>query len=221
MTITTILGSPRKKGNTAAILAAFESLIPTFNNTAISTPIKTTIRPQRMLRPGRSNSSAMDFTVNRLNIPATGVNGCLGCNACQRTGKAPGCVQKDAASEMLKTILDSDVIVYASPVYVWDFTAQMKALMDRHYCFVKWKCDAGQRYSLQDKPVLLLSTCGGEAERNADLIQEIFTREMNYLHCRVVGCYVVPNCTTPAKLGDTVSKTARHMAEDLLTTDIA
>lgn len=185
MTITTILGSPRKRGNTAAILTAFEKLVS-------------------------------HHTVNHINIPATGINGCLGCDACQRITDAPGCVQKDAVGEMLTTIVRSDVVVYASPVYVWDFSAQMKALMDRHCCFVKWKQDPGTRFLLQGKPALLLTTCGGDADTNADLIREIFTREMNYLHCRIIGIYNVPNCTIPSALGEDVQKTAQCMADDVL-----
>jgi multimeric flavodoxin WrbA len=144
-----------------------------------------------------------------------GINGCLGCDACQRITDAPGCVQKDAVGEMLTTIVGSDVVVYASPVYVWDFSAQMKALMDRHYCFVKWKHDAGTRSLLEGKPVLLLTTCGGDAATNADLIREIFTREMDYLHCRIIGIYNVPNCTTSSVPGEEVRKTARCMADDI------
>ncbi|MBN2536523.1 MAG: flavodoxin family protein [Spirochaetales bacterium] len=185
MIITTLLGSPRKKGNTATILTAFEKLIPSHH------------------------------TVNRLNIPARGVNGCLGCDACQKATDIPGCVQKDDIGEMLTSIFHSDVVVYASPVYVWDFTAQMKALIDRHYCFVKWKNNSKAHCLLEGKPTLLLTTCGGDADTNTDLIREIFKREMDYLHCRIIGAYCVPNCTTPPAPGKAAQQTARLMADDI------
>jgi len=186
MIITTILGSPRKRGNTAAVLTAFEEFI------------------------------SKHHEVNRLNIARKSINGCLGCEACQRVAEVPGCVQKDEINKMLETILRADMVVYASPVYVWDFSAQMKALIDRHFCFVKWKQADKVRSLIQGKPTMLLATCGGSRDGNADLIQEIFKRQMSYLQCRMVGCYIVPDCTTPAELGQKVTNTAQNMAEDIL-----
>jgi len=186
MIITTILGSPRKRGNTAAVLTAFEEFI------------------------------SKHHEVNRLNIARKSINGCLGCEACQRVAEVPGCVQKDEINKMLETIFCSDMVVYACPVYVWDFTAQMKALIDRHFCFVKWKQVAKVRSLIHGKPTMLLATCGGSADENADLIQEIFKRQMAYLQCHIVGCYIVPNSTTPAELGQAASNTAQRMLADIL-----
>jgi multimeric flavodoxin WrbA len=182
MTITTILGSPRKHGNTAAVLGMFERLM------------------------------SEKYSVKRITIPRKAVNGCLGCDACQRKMDVPGCVQKDEISGILEKILVSDIVVYASPVYVWDFTAQMKALMDRHYCFVKWKRVAKVHSLVAGKPAMLLATCGGDAGDNADLIQEIFKREMSYIQCSLGGCYIVANCTKPAELGTVAAAAVKRMA---------
>jgi hypothetical protein len=46
----------------------------------------------------------------------------------------------------------------------------MKALLDRHVCFVKWREGVKVRALLFGKPTALLTTCGGSAEENADLI---------------------------------------------------
>jgi hypothetical protein len=62
---------------------------------------------------------------------------------------------------------------------------------------------------------MLLATCGGDASSNADLIQEVFKREMNYLHCSVAGIYVAPWCTAPAELGDKAEMIAQKMREGL------
>ncbi|HEY9075048.1 MAG TPA: flavodoxin family protein [Anaerolineaceae bacterium] len=184
MHILTILGSPRKKGNTAAVLGAFEAL------------------------------AAARHTIERIHITDYHVQGCLGCDVCQHTPDAPGCKQKDDALIILERMMAADLVVYASPLYVWDVTAQLKALMDRHYCLVKW--NAGESRSLvAGKPVMLLITCGGGVENNADLVQEIFRREMEYAGCRVVGLYIVPDCTTPQALGERAGKTAQEMLVSL------
>ena len=68
---------------------------------------------------------------------------------------------------------------------------------------------------MQDKPVMLLATCGGEPETNLDLIEEAFRREVDYVKARLVGRYGLGNCTTPAELGARADATAAAMGADL------
>lgn len=188
MKILTLLGSPRKNGNTATVLNSFEEL------------------------------ARNHFQVERIHVPDATIRGCLGCDACQKKLNEPGCVQKDDAAQIFTQMLAADIIVYASPVYAWDFTAQMKALLDRHYCLVKWNTGSESLSLLEGKRAMLLCTCGGVKENNADLIQVIFEREMNYVHGKVIGSYILGNCTTPKQLGETAQETARQMLADLNST---
>lgn len=185
MKITTILGSPRKRGNTAAVLKRFEDLVSASHH------------------------------VERINITDYTVKGCLGCDACQRKLDEPGCTQKDDAVAILNRLIASDVIVYASPLYVWDFSAQMKALLDRHYCLVKWK-EKDQPSLFAGRRIALLVTCGSGVENNADVIQVVFDREADYVGCTVAGKFIVPNCTKPRELGDKAEETARAMVKAIL-----
>ena len=185
MKILTILGSPKKHGNTATVLKQFEDLV------------------------------APAHQVERINITDYNINGCLGCNVCQDNMDEPGCVQKDDALEILNRILAADVVVYATPLYAWSFSAQMKTLLDRHYCLVKSKDHQIIHTLGAGKPTALLVTCAGPVEQNADLIQEIFDRMMAYCSCHVIGKYVVPFCTTPDELGAKGATFAREMARDI------
>lgn len=185
MQITTILGSPRLSGNTGTILKSFEK------------------------------SALAGNKINRINIKDQSVKGCLGCGACQKKQNVPGCIQKDDADKIFIEIISSDLVIYASPVYVWDFTAQMKSLLDRQCCLVKWGNEESPISLLKEKKVMLLVTCGGDAENNADLIKEIFKREMDYLQCNIIGMYVAPNCTTPSSLGNITQTIAQEMIYDL------
>jgi len=67
MKIITILGSPKKKGNTAKVLSMFEDKVE--NN----------------------------HEVERINVTNYNVGGCLGCYKCQERKGEPDCVQKDDA----------------------------------------------------------------------------------------------------------------------------
>lgn len=53
---------------------------------------------------------------------------CKGCFACRKTGQ---CVIQDDFQELFKHIIDADTVVFGSPIYVWQITAQMKLLWDR------------------------------------------------------------------------------------------
>lgn len=186
MTITTVLGSPRKNGNTARVLREFENRIQSQAN------------------------------VRRINVVDVKINGCRGCDTCQRVMTSPGCVQRDGLNETLSLIMAADIVIYAAPVYVWDFPAQMKALMDRHYCLAKNTSSSQPVYLLKGKPTVLLTTCGGSTEENADLLREIFQREMGYLQCRVIGEYVLPFCTAPSELGSRAQELADQMARNIV-----
>ncbi len=156
-----VLGSPKKKGNTAAFLSSIEDELST------------------------------RAEIERINISDYRINGCFGCDVCQKDISAPGCKQKDDFLQVAQYLLEADLIIYASPVYVWNFTAQLKALIDRHYCFVKYRNIENTRHLMAEKLTVLVTTCGGNINNNADLITEIYKREMDYMNAKVIGAYAI------------------------------
>lgn len=56
---------------------------------------------------------------------------CVGCLSCQKTQK---CVIKDDANEIAEKVKGADVVVYATPVYYYEMSGQMKTLIDRMNC---------------------------------------------------------------------------------------
>ena len=65
--------------------------------------------------------------VEKISLAGKKIGFCTACYACEK-GRCP---QNDDVSGILKKILDSDVIVLATPVYFYTMTAQLKALIDR------------------------------------------------------------------------------------------
>ena len=53
---------------------------------------------------------------------------CKGCLACQKLGK---CVIQDDAIEITNKMKVADVIVWATPIYYYEMSGQMKTLIDR------------------------------------------------------------------------------------------
>ncbi len=81
---------------------------------------------------------------------------CRGCFACQKTGR---CVIKDDASEITEKMAQADVIVWATPIYYFEMSGQMKTMIDRaNALYVR-------NYAFRD--VYFLSSAAGE-EENCD-----------------------------------------------------
>ncbi len=185
MKIATVLGSPRRAGNTATVLGAFET-------------------------------AAAQHEIRRVNVIDYTIQGCRGCDACQKKVNIPGCRLHDDFEEVLNQLLASDLVIYAAPVYVWDFPAQMKALMERHYCLVKWKGQKNPVYLFENKRTALIATCGGAIRSNTDLIKEIYKREMDYLHCRALGTYFCSEGKTKKQMTHKATLLAARMIKELL-----
>lgn len=81
---------------------------------------------------------------------------CKACKKCYTNGKA--CPFDDAFSELAPHILESDVIVIATPLYWFTFPAQLKAALDKFYSFMVTEKDIRMKESV-------LLVCGeGEDE---------------------------------------------------------
>ena len=62
------------------------------------------------------------------NLYDMNIKPCQGCFVCRKTGQ---CVLQDDFQDMFKHIIDADTVIFGSPVYVMQITAQMKLLWDR------------------------------------------------------------------------------------------
>lgn len=59
------------------------------------------------------------------------IRGCLGCNYCRTHNDI--CIQKDAMTDIMPYVLEADLIVFSSPVYLMAPSAQLKTILDRFY----------------------------------------------------------------------------------------
>ncbi len=56
---------------------------------------------------------------------------CKGCGVCQCN---KGCVDQDDTNPTIDKIVAADVIIFATPVYWWGMSAQLKLIIDKCYC---------------------------------------------------------------------------------------
>ncbi len=67
-------------------------------------------------------------SVQTINLRDLNLKFCMGCLACQKIGK---CVLNDSINELLPTVKNADVIVFATPVYFYSMCGQLKTFIDR------------------------------------------------------------------------------------------
>ena len=56
---------------------------------------------------------------------------CKGCGVCQCS---KGCIDKDDTNLTIDKLVSADMIVFATPVYWWGMSAQLKLVIDKCYC---------------------------------------------------------------------------------------
>ncbi len=74
--------------------------------------------------------------VEILHVGKMKIGGCLACEYCHGAGEGT-CVQKDDIEKIMPAYKEADMIVYATPIYYFNMTAQMAAAIQRVYAIGK------------------------------------------------------------------------------------
>lgn len=98
-----IYGSPRKKGNTAALLGC----------------------------PFMDELHKNGVSVDYFDVYEKEIAGCRACLGCQKDAEKVSCVIPDDMQPILKSMEAADLIIIAAPVYAWSAPAPVKAVIDR------------------------------------------------------------------------------------------
>ena len=106
MKIIAVNGGPRKKCNTAQLLESFLDGV---------------------------REAATDAEIETIHLYDYLDSGCKSCFACQLTVNRDdlGCRVKDSITELLRDTFHADGIVFASPIYYMNVTAQLRAFWER------------------------------------------------------------------------------------------
>lgn len=108
------------------------------------------------------------------------IKSCLGCFTCWT--KTPGvCVQKDDMSLLLGKMRHTDIVVYATPLYIFTVSGLMKNFMDRHvplsdpHILKRGEHYAHPpRYEGVKRRIVLISNCGFPERENFSALVEMF-----------------------------------------------
>jgi NAD(P)H-dependent FMN reductase len=194
MQVTTLLGSARKKGNTATVLGWVEEAL-----------------------------ESLGHDTERIYLNNKAIGGCLGCAKCRENPAEMACVQNDDAIGIMEKMIASGAVLFASPIYFWGFSAQIKTLIDRGYCLVTnyhkpghTSLLEGKRLGLLVKRLGLLVTGADPFEENAEGMFTAFDRIVDFYLARKSGELYVGECSVPAELSEGVKKNAFELARSLV-----
>ncbi len=162
MNVLILQGSPRPEGNTAYMVKLFV---------------------KEMRRIGHECKVVDLYDMN--------LQPCLACRNCQKDWSKFGCAHEDDMQGIFDDVMESDLIVFATPVYSFYCTQPMKSVLDRLvYGMNKYYGDERGPSLWKGKGVALISTCGYPVEIGADLLEEGLKRYCKHSQLNFCGALV-------------------------------
>lgn len=121
------------------------------------------------------------------------VHPCIGCLKCEY-GKNP-CVFSDAMTTLNPHLLDSDIIVFITPVYYFGFSAQLKTVIDRFQRTV---------FSMQGKKkTIFMATAASNEDWVMDAPTSHYQNLARYMSWDDIGMILARNCAQRANIEKT------------------
>ena len=146
---------------------------------------------------GSSNMLADEFirgakenghSVTEYDVAHKDIRPCLGCNHC---GMNAPCVQKDDYENELKDLIRSaDMLVFVMPVYYYNWTAQLKAVVDRFYSFTG-------ELTRMHKKTALLTVAWNNTDSAFEIVRAYYKRICEYMQFEDQGEVIGKGCGTP------------------------
>ncbi|MFX0091594.1 MAG: flavodoxin family protein [Candidatus Hodarchaeota archaeon] len=131
---------------------------------------------------------AHKIEVVRYVLAEQNINFCKGCRRCEVSGE---CVQHDDMHKIMNDLLDSDIVLLASPSYWSDVTAHMKVFIDRSLPF----CDTNSGVSSvpSGKVGLSVALRAGSSKKETQHIIDTFEHYFGHLGIKPIGRLTIEN----------------------------
>jgi multimeric flavodoxin WrbA len=177
-------GSPRKKGNTSALVD---------------------VMSERLISRGAEVDDVMLFVKNIL--------GCNNCRACQNERLPLHCSINDDMIGLYDKFLSADVIVIATPIYMWQFTPCTLAFLTRLHCLCK-----SSDFSYNDmkgKKIALALTMGDNVEVAEPAVSGL-RQFCGYYSAEYLGALMVPFADREKILAGSYSKEISDFVDKII-----
>ena len=130
--------------------------------------------------------------IYRFDAAFKNVHPCIACDKCHRTGV---CTFQDDMNELNPRLIEADAVVFVSPIYYSNITAQIKAVIDRFY--------ANDEKLHGGKKTALILAMADETMESADGALMSYKGMTKFLGWKIVGSVIALNCWAPDVLKET------------------
>ena len=124
------------------------------------------------------------------------------CNGCHSCWEGKECSKNDDMNSIYPQIIESDGIIFGTPVYWYGPTALMKAFVDRFVYFNS----PDNRARIRGKSAALAVPFEEEDPEAAALLVAFFEKSLRYLEMNLIGKIIVPGVS---RKGEIVKKQDR------------
>ena len=94
----------------------------------ITTSLRTGSNSEILAKEFEKGAREVGHDVKIVSLKGKEMRFCIGCLSCQKTGS---CILRDDVFDILEKIKNAEVIVFATPLYYYGISGQMKTLLDR------------------------------------------------------------------------------------------
>lgn len=94
----------------------------------ISTSLRGGSNSEILAKECERGALAAGHEVEFITLKNKDIKFCIGCLACQ---SKDSCVLKDDVADIMAKVKEAEIVVYATPIYYYEMSGQMKTLLDR------------------------------------------------------------------------------------------
>ena len=94
----------------------------------ISTSLRHGSNSDMLAEKFAEGAKAAGNDVEKISLVGKNIQFCKGCMGCQKLGR---CVIKDDVNDIMARVLNADVVCWATPIYYYEMSGQMKTIIDR------------------------------------------------------------------------------------------
>lgn len=146
--------------------------------------------------------------VRMLYLNDLNIRPCQGCYTCLKNGS---CKINDDMKDIRKYILESDLIVYATPIYWFGPSAQLKLVMDRSMAFM----DNDYNSRVAGKKAITLMTFADNNMNTCKPALDMFKKSFDLLKLAYAGSIEVPGCTDGESIKEEYKKKIKKLVDSL------
>ena len=136
----------------------------------------------------KAGAEEAGHNVETINVAHADISPCSGCIACGYNGP---CIQKDDMEKIRPKILGANMIVFATPLYYYGMSAQLKMTIDRFCAF---------NFSLQNKRLksALMTVAWNGDDWTFEALESHYQTLVRYLNLQDMGSVYGYGCGSPS-----------------------